>query len=76
MAASKTKTDMTQLISMALEGLNSLANVYVSVSVARLKADVYAAAYAAHISQGKLPEEAMSLALRAAEAMHSTVSGN
>ena len=67
------KADTTQIV----DSLNSLAqqlvNTFISVNVARLKADVFSAAYAAHIRAGALPEEARSLARSTAEYMYSLV---
>jgi len=73
------KSDKTEtVVERVIVGLNSLAEsfvaVYTSVNVARMKADVFSAAYAAHIRNGQLPEEAASLALKAAHTMYSTVS--
>lgn len=73
-----TKAEQTaQLIQLILQGFNSVTqiviNAYTSASVARLKADVFAAAYAAHIRSGALPEEARTLARSASEYMYSLV---
>lgn len=69
--------DKTQIVQLVLQGVNSLAQLaiatYTSVSVARLKADVFSAAYAAHIRIGVLPEEARSIARSTAEYMYGLV---
>lgn len=74
-----TKTDKTQLVELVLSGVNTIVErilrSYVSVNVARLKADVFASAYSAHLVRGQLPEEARSSALATAEFMAKTVEG-
>lgn len=71
--------DNTASIQLFLEGVNTLFQTlmagYTSVAVARMKATVYASAYAAHIRSGALPEEARSLAATASQSMYNLVQG-
>jgi len=72
-----TKADKPQIVQLILQAVNTLADSmlasYTSVSVARLKADVFSAAYAAHIQSGALPEEARSIARATADYMYGLV---
>ena len=73
-----TKADKTtQIVERVLQGLNFLTDVildrYTSVNVARLKAEVFSTAYAAHVQSGAVPEEARSVARATAEYMYQLV---
>lgn len=53
--------------------VQAILSTHISVSLARMRADAFCAAYAAHVRCGALPEEARSLAKAAVMSMSSLV---